>query len=403
MPRIGNLGVFDEMPSATKQNMLLRGGRASGRRRNWSQRLKTVLGLALTSTDVSWALLAGDDGADDAVLDDDAFAVDAGDELAERGIAAARGAQAIAASSGHDVRSVGLTCDDDTAAEAAKLITALTSAGFDDVRVVPADLIADDEVSGAHGAARAVVTDAVPAQVTTVEEPPTRRRTAKWVWVGGASAAAVVIGVVAAGALFMVGDTEPAADAAALTAAGSPEIVTAAVPRLTPPTIAVHAQDVQPARKVAARAGRPEAETPVTTWTPPVEEPAPAKPVTPAAHPAVAANAVPSAPATPTPAVPAAPLAVETTPAAAAAHLPQNLPGPIAPGPADAVAPMAPAQAAPTTTAAPATPTPTVPQASPAAASQVPTAQAPAPAQPAPAQPAPAPPVNPFDIFASLP
>jgi hypothetical protein len=205
----------------------------------------------------------------------------------------------------------------------------------------------------------------------------------------------VVIGVVAAGALFMVGDSEPATDAAALTAAGSPEIVTAAVPRLTPPTIAVQAQDVQPARKVAARAGRTEAQAPVTTWTPPVEEPA--KPVTPAAHPAVATVAAPSTQATPTSAVPAAPLAVETTPAA---HLPQNLPGPIAPGPAEAVAPVTPAQAAPTTTAAQATPTLTVTQASPAAASQVPTAQAPA---PAPLQQPPAAPVNPFDIFASLP
>ncbi|WP_245839748.1 hypothetical protein [Mycobacterium aquaticum] len=354
-----------------------------------------MLGLALTSTDVSWALLAGDHVTDDAVLDDDAFAVDDGDEPAERAIAAARGAQAIAASSGHDVRSVGLTCDDDTATETDKLIAALTSAGFDDVRIVPAGLITDDDLSGAHGAARAVVTGAVAAHVTTPEEAPGRRRTAKWVWVGGASAAAVVIGVVAAGALFMVGDTQPAVDAAALTAAGSPEIVTAAAPRLTPPTIAVQAQDVQPARKVAARAGRPEAEAPVTTWTPPVEEAA--KPVTPAAHPAVAAVAAPSTPATPTSAAPAAPLAVETAPAA---HLPQNLPGPIAPGPAEAVAPVAPAQAAPTSTAAPATPTPTVTQASPAAASQVPTVQAPA---PAPAQQPPTAPVNPFDIFASLP
>ena len=280
------------MPSAAKQNMLLRGGRASGRRGNWSQRLKTVLGLALTSTDVSWALLAGDDATDDAVLDDDAFAVDDGDDLAERGIAAARGAQAIAASSGHDVRSVGLTCDDDTAAEADKLVAALKSAGFEDVRLVPTSLIAD-EASGAHGAARAVVTDAVPAQTTVVEDAPTRRLTAKWMWVGGASAAAVVIGVVAAGALFMVGDPEPAADAAALTAAGSPEIVTAAAPRLTPPTIAVQAQDVQPARKVAARAARPEAEAPVATWTPSAEEAA--KPVTAAAQPAVAAAAAAAA------------------------------------------------------------------------------------------------------------
>lgn len=366
--------------------------------------MKTVLGLALTSSDVSWALLAGADVTDDAVLDDDAFAVDDGDELAERAIAAARGAQSIAASSGHDVRSVGLTGDDDIAAEADKLIAALKSAGFDDVRIVPSELVADDEVSAAHGAARAVVTDAVPARVTTVEDASARRRTAKFVWVGGASAAAVIIGVVAAGALFIVGDTGPAADAAALTAAGSPEIVTAAVPRLTPPTIAVHAQDVQPARQLAARTGRAEVQAPATPWTPPIV--APAKPVSsaaeptdvlrrevgPAAHPAVSAAA---------PSTPATPLAGDTTPAAAAAHLPENLPVPVTPGPADAVVPeAAPAQAAPPTTAAQASPTPTVPQASPAAAPQAPTAQAPAPVS----EPqAPAVPANPFDLFAALP
>ena len=35
-------------------------------------------------------------------------------------------------------------------------------------------------------------------------------RPAKWLWVSGARAAAVVIGVVAAGALFFVGDPDPA-------------------------------------------------------------------------------------------------------------------------------------------------------------------------------------------------
>lgn len=89
--------------------------------------MKTVLGLALTSTDVSWVLLAGGDATDHVVLDDDAFAVDDGDELAGRAVAAARGAQAIAASSGHEVRSVGVTGEDDIVAEADKLIASLKS------------------------------------------------------------------------------------------------------------------------------------------------------------------------------------------------------------------------------------------------------------------------------------
>jgi hypothetical protein len=361
--------------------------------------LKTVLGLALTSTGVSWALLAGDQATDDAILDDDAFAVADGDELAQRGVAAARGAQAIAASSGHEVRSVGVTGDDDTVAEAVKLIAALKSAGFDDVRVVPPELVADAQWSAAHGAAHAVAIDTVSAEAAAVQNLPARGRTTKWVWVGGASAAAVVVGVVAAGALFFVGDTAPATDPATMTAAGSPEIVTAAIPRLTPPTIAVHARDVQPAKHVAGRAGRPEIQAPVTPWTPPVE--VPAKPVTPAAepvdvlrrevapaaHPVVPA-AAPSTSATPPAVVPATPLAGETA-AAATTHLPRDLPGPVAPGPADAVAAaLAPAQ---TPTVAQAAPAATVAQAAPAAsAAPVPT-------------PVPAAPANPLDLFAALP
>jgi hypothetical protein len=376
----------------------------AGRRhddRNWSQRLKTVLGLALTSTGVSWVLLAGDQATDDAILDDDAFAVDDGEELAERGVAAARGAQAIGASSGHEVRSVGVT-GAEAVAEADKLIASLKSAGFDDVRIVPSELIADAEWSAAHGAAYAVATDSVPAAAAAVEDLPARGRTAKSVWVGGASAAAVVVGVLAAGALFIVGDTAPAIDPATLTAAGSPEIVTAAIPRLTPPTIAVHARDVQPAKQVAQRAGRPEIEAPVAPWTPPVA--VPAKPVTPAAEPVdvlrreVTPAAHPAVPAA-VPSTPATPPAAETA-AAATTHLPQNLPGPATPGPADAVAPAAapaPAPAATVVQAAPAPPA-TVAQAAPAAATQVPAA----PPQP-PTPQAPAAPANPFDLFAGLP
>jgi hypothetical protein len=344
--------------------------------------VKTVLGLALTSTDVCWALLAGDRATDDAILDDDAFMVDNGDELVERSIAAARGAQAIAASSGHEVRSVAVTADDDTVAEAGKLIESLKSAGFDDVRIVPSALVADSELSAAHSAAHAVVTDAVPAAAAPCLSAC--GRPAKWLWVSGASAAAVVIGVVAAGALFFVGDPDPAPAPANLTTAGSLEIVTAAIPRLTPPTIAVHPRDVQPARHVAKLAARPESQAPTTRWTPPAA--VPAKPVTPASPPVDVLRREVNPPAPP---------AGETT-EADTPHLPQNLLGPAAPGPADAVASAA-APASTVAQGAQGAPAPMVAPASPAAAPEVPAAPAQTPTPQAPSA------ADPLDLFGGLP
>ncbi|WP_019972865.1 hypothetical protein [Mycobacterium sp. 141] len=357
--------------------------------------MKTVLGLALTSTDVSWVLLAGGDATDHVVLDDDAFAVDDGDELAGRAVAAARGAQAIAASSGHEVRSVGVTGEDDIVAEADKLIASLKSMGFDDVRIVPSALVVHAESSAAHGAAHAVVTDTVPPGMAAAVKLCARDRIEKW-WVGGASAAAVVIGVIVAGALFMVGDTERATAPATLTAVGSPEIVTAALPRLTPPTVAVHARDVQPAKQLAALASRREIEGPVTSRTAPAAVPdkpavAAAKPVDVLRREVISAvpAAVPPSQAMPPAAEQAMPPAAETA-AGAAIHAPQSLAEPATPGPADAVTPGS--------SALEASSTPAVSQALPAAATVAPVtpAQAPAPQE----QSAPA---NPFDLFAALP
>ncbi|WP_018599756.1 hypothetical protein [Mycobacterium sp. 155] len=380
--------------------------------------MKTVLGLALTSTDVSWVLLAGCEATDHAVLDDDAFPVDDGDELVGRAVSAARGAQAIAASSGHEVRSVGVTGEDDIVAKADKLIASLKSMGFHDVRIVPSALVRA-ESSAAHDAAHAVVTDTVPPGMPAAVKLCARGRIEKW-WVGGASTAAVFIGVIVASVLFMVGDTERVTAPAPLTAAGSPEIVTAAIPRLTPPTVAVHARDVQPAKQVATLASRREIERPVTPWTASAE--VPEKPVSAAAKPVdvLRREVIPEVPAaeSPSQAMPPAaeqvmppaaeqvmppaaeqvmppaaeqamPPAAETA-AGATTHAAQNLSEPALPGPADAVTPAS--------SALETSPTPTVSQASPAAA----TVASATPAQ-APAAQEPSVPANPFDLFAALP
>ncbi|MUM27620.1 hypothetical protein FZI88_15775, partial [Mycobacterium sp. CBMA295] len=106
--------------------------------------MKTVLGLSVTAHRIAWALVAGDGrSADVTPLDDDAFEVEAADQLADRAAAAARSAQAIAASSGQDVAAIGVTWPgpgaDDSGDNLAQLLDLLAVAGFDDVRVVAED------------------------------------------------------------------------------------------------------------------------------------------------------------------------------------------------------------------------------------------------------------------------
>jgi hypothetical protein len=96
--------------------------------------VETVLGVSITSTSVGWVLVDGS-AADGATLDHDAFDVDAGD-TSQHGVAV-RGAQALAAATGHEIRSIGVTWTDDVETEARQLLKSLRESGYDNLREVP--------------------------------------------------------------------------------------------------------------------------------------------------------------------------------------------------------------------------------------------------------------------------
>lgn len=101
--------------------------------------METVLGLSMTSNSIGWVLLDGT-GADAETLDHDHFDLisDAAiDGDIARHEAAVRGAQAIAAASGHQVKTIALTWSDDVAAKAALLRKSLPDMGFETVVAVP--------------------------------------------------------------------------------------------------------------------------------------------------------------------------------------------------------------------------------------------------------------------------
>ena len=102
-------------------------------------KVQSVLGLSMTSTSVGWVLLDGQ-GRDAATLDDDAFDVRSGDDTTagdmSQHAAAARGAQAIATASGHEVGAVQVTWSPDAEADGAALLTSLADLGFDNVHTI---------------------------------------------------------------------------------------------------------------------------------------------------------------------------------------------------------------------------------------------------------------------------
>jgi hypothetical protein len=101
--------------------------------------VQSVLGLSMTSTSVGWVLLDGQ-GPDVDLLDHDAFDIQSAEQGAEGGTsphaAAARGAQTIAATSGHKVDSVHMTWTDDVDADATALLKSLADLGFDNVQSI---------------------------------------------------------------------------------------------------------------------------------------------------------------------------------------------------------------------------------------------------------------------------
>jgi hypothetical protein len=92
----------------------------------------------MTSTSVGWAILDGQ-GGDAITLDHDAFDVQSGAGLGDMSqhAAAARGAHAIATTSGHTVGSVRVTWSQDVEASATALLKSLADLAFDNVLAIP--------------------------------------------------------------------------------------------------------------------------------------------------------------------------------------------------------------------------------------------------------------------------
>jgi hypothetical protein len=100
--------------------------------------VETVLGLSVTSSSVGWVLLDGP-GVDANALDHDVFDVSVGsvnDGDISKHVAAVRGVQSIAAASGHELKSIGLTWTADASATASLLLTSLPDLGFEKVASV---------------------------------------------------------------------------------------------------------------------------------------------------------------------------------------------------------------------------------------------------------------------------
>lgn len=330
--------------------------------------MNTILGLSVTQSRVGWVLI---DAAEGPSLDDDAFDVGDRDTVAERAAVAVRGAQAIAAASGHEIRSIGVTWCGEVEAHVQDLLALLKQAGCDDVRAVPpepadeADCDALDPVEQAYRAADAVATDAVPKPGEQPELVPRSRRATALKLV---AASAGVIAALGAGTQFIARDAQPS-PAQAAQPVGEPKIVSAHTP-LTPthPATAV--------RPTAEASGE-------STYTySSRQEPAEASP------PEVSAAAAQPA----APAARASSASVPESAASAEAHLPAAVPGPVAPGPAMPVAAGTPAQPVQVQATpvpwAPIQPVPAQPAPAQQAGVQPATAQPAAAVQPAAVQPA---------------
>jgi hypothetical protein len=96
-----------------------------------------VLGLSVTPSAVGLVLVEGQD-ADGATVDRDAFEVGfrgrtSAIQTSEQAAAAVRRSEAIAATRGHRLHSIGVTWSDDANTEASLLLKSLTDSGFDNV------------------------------------------------------------------------------------------------------------------------------------------------------------------------------------------------------------------------------------------------------------------------------
>ena len=95
--------------------------------------MDAVLGLSMTPTSVGLVLVGGQD-ADGATMDRDSFAVNRGDSLSsEQATAAVLRTEAIAATRGVRLHSIGVTWSEDADLEASMLMESLSESGFDNV------------------------------------------------------------------------------------------------------------------------------------------------------------------------------------------------------------------------------------------------------------------------------
>ena len=99
--------------------------------------MDAVLGLSVTPSAVGLVLVEGQD-ADGATMDRDAFEVGvrgrcSAVQTSEQAAAAVRRSEAIAATRGHRLHSIGVTWSDDANTEASLLLKSLTDSGFDNV------------------------------------------------------------------------------------------------------------------------------------------------------------------------------------------------------------------------------------------------------------------------------
>lgn len=396
--------------------------------------MKTVLGLSVTAAGVGWVLVDGT-----TPVDDDKFVVRDPAELVSRCLAAVRGAQSIAASSGRPVDSIGVCWSPDVEDRVDTLLAELRAAGCTDVRsvrqVTPvadqqgeaplaerpervdlcgllAQLVAyetdtdtdpesDEDVTAAYDvtsapgagttpaydAARAVATNAAPPEPVTIVRPRRSWTPEKWTpavsgtRVMSAAAVTAVVAVFAVGSQFVGTAERGVQDTAALANRSSDATTqTSQVVQPEPPAaqpMAVPEPAAPPVAALPVQLAVPEP-VPEAEYVEPVSVPAPEPVVTPQAQ-EVVAEAVPHIP------DPVAPPAAVPDPAVPSA--PPELPPPAPPVPFWLAPPFVPAP-----------PPPPPPVVAPAPAALV------APVEPLPPPvpvPPPAPVVNP--VFGALP
>lgn len=193
--------------------------------------MKTILGLSIARARIGWVLV---DAAapDERALDDDAFDIGHDDDVAARGAAAARSAEAIAAATGHDIVSIAVTWCGDTEDDVHEMIAMLGARGFADVRLVPSgesDCAGIDPLDEAYRAADAVAAGEI-ARTIPVTEQPGERRTKKVTLRLAAAAIGAIVVVGAVVTTFFAWPTHEQTDGGAV---GQPQMVSAHVP-LTP-------------------------------------------------------------------------------------------------------------------------------------------------------------------------